>query len=111
MNYFILMARLFLVLYSAFLLLFAVGEGITGEGFPHIVPPMCIVLILVFLWNKPIWSALSTMILFGVSIWFFGTYDDLVPFLIISLPLLVASVLFLFGSKQDKTLNVKPRDV
>lgn len=111
MNYFILMARLFLVLYSSFHLLFAVGEGITGNGFPHVLPPLLIILILVFLWNKPIWSALSTLILSGASIWFFNTYDDLIPFLIISLPLLVASILFLFGSKQDKKLNVKPRDV
>jgi hypothetical protein len=102
MNYFILIVRLFLVLYGAFLLLFAVGEGITGEGFPYVLPPMFIILILVFLWNKPIWSAVCTMILFGVSIWFFGTYDDLVPFLIISLPLLVAGILFIWDQSKTK---------
>ena len=106
MNYFILLARLFLVAYSAFLLLFAFGEGITGEGFFHVFPPALIILILIFLWNKPIWSALATIVLFGVSVWFFHTYQELVSFLIISIPLFVASILFLLGSQKDRALNV-----
>lgn len=106
MNYFILLARLFLVVFSAFFLLFAVGEGITGEGFVHVLPPVCIVLILIFLWDKPGWSAVATLVLFGVSIWFFKTYTALGVFLIVSLPLLVSAILFLFGMKNDRSRTV-----
>lgn len=106
MNYFILLARLFLVAYSAFMLLFAFREGITGDGLMHVFPPLLIVLVLVFLWNKFVWSAAATIVLFGVSVWFFETYNQLVPFLIISFPLFVASVLFLLGAGKNSNLNV-----
>lgn len=106
MNYFILLARLFLVLFSAFFLLFAVGEGITGEGFVHVLPPVCIALILIFLWDKPGWSAVATTLLFGVSIWFFKTYTNPGIFLSISLPLLVSAILFLLGMKNDRSRTV-----
>lgn len=74
MNYFILLARLFLVAYSAFFLLFAFGEGITGDGLQHVLPPISIVLILIFLWNKFVWSAIATIILFALFL--LGTRKD-----------------------------------
>jgi hypothetical protein len=106
MNYFILLARLFLVAYASFFLLFAFGEGVTGDGLQHIFPAIFVVLILIFLWNKFILSAVVMGTLFALSIWFFHTYRDLVAFLIISLPLLVASILFLLGTRKNAKLNV-----
>jgi hypothetical protein len=106
MNYFVLLARLFLVAYAAFFLIFAFGEGITGDGLQHIFPPIFVVLILIFLWDKFISSAVVTVVLFALSIWFFHTYNGLVLFLIISLPLLVASILFLLGTRKNPNLNV-----
>ena len=106
MNYFILLARLFLVAYAGLFLLFAFGEGITSDGLQHIFSPIFIVLILIFLWDKFISSAVVTGVLFALSIWFFHTYNDLVAFLIISLPLLVACILFLLGTRKNPNLNV-----
>ena len=100
MNYPILLARLLLVAYCAFLLLFAVGEGIAEEGFGHLIIPAAIVLVLTVFVNKPLMSALSLLALFALSAWLMETYRSMVPFLIVSVPLAVASFLFFLGLKS-----------
>jgi hypothetical protein len=99
MNYFTLLARLLLLAYGVFLLLIALGEGITEGGFMHALPPLAILIVVTVLWNKPMWSAVAVFILFVVTTLFFNTYEQIGVFLIISLPLALASILFLIGNK------------
>jgi hypothetical protein len=99
MNYYTLLARLLLFAYGVFLLLIALGEGITEGGYPHIFPPLFILIIVTTFWNRPIISALAVFIVFLATTLYFKTYDEISVFLIISLPLAIASILFLLGSK------------
>ena len=103
MNYFTLLGRLLLIAYSLFMLLFAIGEGITNEGFIHIIPPIIIVSVISIFWKKPVLSAVAVFIMFLISIWFFGSLERLGIFLIVSLPLAIASILFLIGSRVRET--------
>jgi hypothetical protein len=96
MNYYTLLARLLLLAYGVFLLLIALGEGITEGGFPHVFPPLIILLIVTTFWNRPIISALAVFI---ATTLYFKTYDEISVFLIISLPLAIACILFLLGNK------------
>jgi hypothetical protein len=88
-----------------FLLLFAFGEGILGEGYIHAVPAIVILLLMVALHRKPVLSAVVFFFLFVFSVWFFKTYNDAVYFFTLSAPLFVVSVLFLVGKKM-RPLNM-----
>ena len=99
MNYFTLMARFLLIAYSILLLLLAIGQGITQGGIVHLILPACILIVLTTLWKHPVWSAAALMALCIGSVIFFKTYELVPTFLTISFPLMMASALFLVGSK------------
>jgi hypothetical protein len=99
MNYFTLLGRLLLIVYSIFLLLLSIGEGLTAGGWIHAIQPVSILLVVTILWNNPLWSALATFVIFLASMWFFKTYEQAGVFLIVSVPLAIASILFLIGTK------------
>lgn len=103
MNYPHLLARGLLILYSAFLLLFAFGEEFLKVGYMHAVPALIILVIMVLFKDKPVISFLSFFLLAVFTTWFLKTYVRLELFLILSAPLLVASVLFLFNRKKLKS--------
>lgn len=99
MNYYTLLARLLLLAYGVFLLLIALGEGITEGGYSHLGPPLVILIVVTTFWNRPLLSALAVFIIFVGTTWYFKTYQETTVFLIISLPLAVSTLLFLFGSR------------
>jgi hypothetical protein len=99
MKYPILLARLLLVSYSIFLLLFSAGDRVNREDFIHILIPVAIVLILIVLVNRAFLSGLAIMVLFLFTIWYFKTWSETLLFLIVSAPLAVASILFFLGIK------------
>jgi hypothetical protein len=99
MNYFTLLARLLLIAYCIFLILLAIGEGISSGGWIHMVQPVIILLVVTILWNNPLLSAVALIVLFFSSVWFFKTYEQIGVFLIVSLPLAIAGILYSIGSK------------
>lgn len=99
MKYPILLARLLLVSYCIFLLLYSAGDRVNKEDFIHILIPMAVVVVLIVLVNRAFLSGLSIMVLFLVTIWYFKTWTDTLLFLIVSAPLAVASILFFLGIK------------
>lgn len=105
MNYFLLLARMLAVLYAGFFMLFAFGEGITGYGATHLPAPVIILLVLVVLWEKPVWSAIGFTIAGFLSIIFYDTLTDKAVFLIVTGPLGVISILFLFAYLQKRKLR------
>ncbi len=104
MKYPILLARLLLVSYSIFLLLFSTGDRVNREDFVHILIPVAIVLILIVLVNRAFLSGLAIMVLFLFTIWYFKTWSETLLFLIVSAPLAVASILFFLGIKAREEL-------
>lgn len=104
MNYFTLLGRLLLIAYSIFLLLLAIGEGITSGGWVHAILPVVILMIVTILWHNPLWSALATFVLFLCSIWFFKTYEHMGIFLVVSLPLMIGCILFSIGSRVKNVI-------
>ena len=108
MNYINLLARGLLILYCVFLLFFGFGENAGTEGFIHIVQAIVILLLLFVLKGKPVLSFIVFIAAFVLSVWFFNSYSDIVLFSIISLPLAIASVLFLIGKyypSAEKKVN------
>jgi hypothetical protein len=99
MNYFTLLARLLLIAYSIFLLLLAVGEGIAEGGYIHVVAPAIILLVVTVLWKQPLGSAVAIFIVFLGTTLYFKTYEEIGTFLIVSMPLAMATILFLVGVK------------
>jgi len=97
MNYANLLARGLLILYCIFLLLFAFEEGIVKGGYMHSIPAVVILAIMVVFKERPLINFFIFLFLSLFSIWFFKTYNNLTSFLIISAPLVVASILFLAG--------------
>lgn len=104
MNYFSLMGRFLLLAYSIFLLLLAIGQGITQKGMFQCIPPIFIIIILISLGKHPVWSALAILGLFIGTIVFFKTYQSIITFFIVSFPLLAAAALLLIGSKLKDTV-------
>jgi hypothetical protein len=99
MNYFTLLARLLLLAYGIFLLLVAIGEGITEGNFIYVWPPLIILIVVSVLWKRPMISALAVFILFISTTWYFKTYEEVGIFLAVSFPLAVACILFLIGNR------------
>ncbi|HEU5292447.1 MAG TPA: hypothetical protein VFU05_17490 [Cyclobacteriaceae bacterium] len=99
MNYFNLLARGLLILYGVFLLFFALGEHVAGEGFIHAASAILIFILLAVLKARPVLSSLIFLGFFIFSVWFFKTYHNFISFSIISLPLAIASVLFMMGKR------------
>lgn len=94
--------RLLAMAFIAFLALFALdvfGEYTTiwetfVALFMHLLPKIILLLALVIAWR---WKLLGGVIFFAlgvVSVFFFGTYEHIISFLLVSAPALVIGILF-----------------
>jgi hypothetical protein len=61
----------------------------------HLIPALILLGCTVLAWRNPRAGGIAFLVLGVGFTWFFHTYEDIVPFLILSAPLLVAGVLFL----------------
>ncbi len=88
--------RVLAILYIIFITIFAFDESVISLPFiVHLMPTILLALVLIFTWRKPLTAAIIFLILgFGFTL-IFRTYQNLVTFLIISLPLILMGVLFL----------------
>lgn len=95
--------RILLVLFAAFLSLFALD--IFSEGysildtivglFMHLIPTFLLLIVLAIAWKFPLVGGVLFILLGAVSIFFFDTYEHWISFVLISIPPFVIGVLFL----------------
>ena len=103
MNYANLLARGLLILYSIFLLLFAFEEGLLEGGYMHALPALFILAMMVIFKERPLINFMIFLLLSLFTVWFFKTYNNVINFLIISVPLGVAGILFFLGKKSTSS--------
>ncbi|MCU0356734.1 MAG: hypothetical protein MUE95_04080 [Cyclobacteriaceae bacterium] len=99
MNIPVVMARFLLVAYCILLLLFAAGRSISEDAYAHLLVPVMILMVLVILADRYVMSSAALLILFGYTVWYFQTWTSPVIFLTVSVPIAVAAVLFLIGTR------------
>lgn len=97
MNYPCLLARTLVILYAGFFLLFALAQGVTERGLQHLVLSAIALVLMITFRNSIILSALAFAAMFAGSVWFFQTHLHPGAFLVVSLPVLVITILFLIG--------------
>jgi len=78
------------------------------------MPTIILALIVIFTWKKPLTASIIFLVLgFGFTL-IFRTYNNLLTFLLISLPLILISILFLlerlFTKKKDDLQKKKRRE-
>jgi len=68
----------------------------------HLIPNMLLIISLIIAWKKQKIGGTIFIILGIISIFFFKTYEDIIVFSIISLPILMIGILFLIEKKIKK---------
>jgi hypothetical protein len=95
-NKIIWIPRILIILYILFISLFALDTEFGLGFFMHLIPSFILIAILIFTWEKQKIAG----ILFGVfgilTIFYYGTYSDWRIFSMISLPPILAGILFYF---------------
>lgn len=102
--------RVLAIGFAAFLALFALdvfGEYETvGETlialFMHLIPVLLLLVATALAWRWPLVGGALFLILGIASIFFFGTYRHIVTFALVSLPVLVLSLLFLWDGLRAR---------
>ena len=97
------------IIYILFLSLFALDVFSEGYGFlellvalfMHLLPSLVLVAILILAWKRPKWGGIAFLVLGLIFTVFFNTYESLVGFLIISLPLFITGGLFVWSGKTS----------
>ncbi|MBR9693359.1 hypothetical protein GOV07_05560 [Candidatus Woesearchaeota archaeon] len=97
------------ILYICFLSLFALDVFSEGYGFlellvalfMHLLPSLVLVGVLILAWKRPKWGGITFLVLGLIFTVFFNTYEDLINFLIISLPLFITGGLFVWSGKTS----------
>lgn len=103
--------RILAIIYILFLSLFAL-DALTGEG-PfyrellgfvfHLLPSFILLTALAASWKYPVHSGLAFMVFSLLFTLFFNTYENILSFLTISLPLALIGVLFIVSDiKRNK---------
>jgi uncharacterized membrane protein len=88
--------RILIMLYILFMSLFAFDTEFGIGFFMHLIPSFILLAILIFTWKKPKIAGIF-FALFGIAtIMFYNTYREWMSFLIISLPPILAGILFYF---------------
>ncbi len=101
--------RILVIIYILFLSMFAFDVFGEGYGFPevliglfmHLIPSLVLIALLVVAWKWPRWGGIAFLVLGVIFTIFFKTYQDLVVFLLISLPVFVVGGLFLAKSPSS----------
>ena len=107
--------KIIAILYIIFITLFAFDESVISlPWFVHLMPTIILALIVIFTWKKPLTASIIFLVLgFGFTL-IFRTYNNLLTFLLISLPLILISILFLlerlFTKKKDDLQKKKRRE-
>jgi hypothetical protein len=93
--------RILIILYILFISLFALDTEI-GLGFlMHLIPSFILLAILIFTWEKPKIAGIIFAIFGIATIIYYNTYAGLISFLMISLPPILAGILFwIFKGKK-----------
>jgi hypothetical protein len=105
-----ILPRILAILYIAFISLFALdvfegGYGVWGTMialFMHLIPSFLLIACLILAWKRPKVSGVLFLMLGIVFTIFFRTYQHLDTFLLISLPLFVIGVRFIWGGMMKK---------
>ena len=102
--------RVLALFFAGFISIFSLdvfGEGY-GLGellvalFMHLMPTGLLLVALAVAWKKPKWGGGVFVLLGAVSVVFFKTYQELVVFGLVSMPLLVIGGLFVGLGKRDR---------
>ncbi|MFC1960524.1 hypothetical protein ACFLYO_07430 [Chloroflexota bacterium] len=102
--------RILAIVFSGFLAIFALdvfSEGYSfGETlvalFMHLIPSLMVLVVLGIAWKWPLVGGVLFLALGIFSVFFFNTYQDLITFLLISLPVFVVGLLFLLDAWYSK---------
>lgn len=94
--------RILLIAYIVFISLFALDVFSENLGFidfliaafMHMLPTFVLIILLLISWKWDLAGAILFFIIAVVFTFFFNTYEETLPFLFISLPVFVASLLF-----------------
>lgn len=70
--------------------------------FMHLIPTFVLIAVTILAWKKEFAGGIAFIILGLLFTVFFNTYQELVGFLIISLPVFVIGILFLISHKLNK---------
>lgn len=93
--------RILSIIAIIFISIFAFDEPLASLGFLiHLLPSFILIIILIIAWK---WEFIGGIIYIAIGIVFtifFKTYEDIIVFLLISLPWIIIGVLFILNSKK-----------
>lgn len=116
-TWFIWVPRIFSLVFVLFFGLFALDVFESdaswwqqvGGFIIHQVPSVLLLLMLIVTWKHPFWTGIIFILLAIVFTVFFRTYDSFLSFLMISIPVFLAAVLFIIASfKRKEQEYLKP---
>lgn len=94
------------IVYILFISIFAADVFSEFKGFElvlalfmHLIPSFVLIGLLIWAWKKPFAGGIAWVVLSLIFTIFFKTYQDVIVFLLISVPVLLAGIFFIIGSK------------
>ncbi len=104
-NTLIWLPRLLTIIFILFISIFSLDALSSNEMLSqklinfsiHLIPSFVLIATLIISWNRPLIGGLVFIILGIVFTLFFNTYKEFINFLIISFPLILTGILFLFS--------------
>ena len=97
--------RISALAYAGILTVIALLSGAEGGNFvsnmPNVLPWLLVWGAVLTAWKKPRAGGIVLLALAAASIMFFHTYQRVFPFLLISMPLILISILFLLDSRRE----------
>lgn len=105
-----LLPRIFAVIYIAFISVFALDVFEAGYGFwgtivalfMHLIPSFILIACLAVAWKRPRIGGFLFLLMAVVFTLFFKTYQNIYALLLVSLPLIIISGLFVISAKTAK---------
>ena len=107
-KYFIWVPRILVILFALFLMLFSFDVFEDGQvdwahitGFlMHNIPSVILLVLLFSTWKSPWWAGMLFVFAGVMLTLFFGTWKELVPFLLISFPVFLVGFLFFWVNSE-----------
>jgi len=88
--------RILIILYALFLSIFALDTQFGLGFFMHLIPSFILLAVLIFTWKKQKLAGIIFAIFGVATIIFYNTYLGILNFSMISLPPILAGILFYF---------------